>query len=1178
MKKVFTLLALCLLSLVGGVQVMADYWQVAGRTNDNLYPVVTEIKADTWYALGNPRTEDDSFLGKSGLVAQLTDDCLWQFVKLSDDAEGNAIYVLQQKSTGKYLGKGFAYTENTDKAWMFTAQLATVVENTYDGENEETNIDWSLYDVRNHTANMNNQGNYVLLDDFYTDDTHANVFVFCESPANQEAPSYLCTVGGWYNYRDTNTWALYNVAPATPDQALSIWLENFGEFDPDTYETGIDPGQYGEEELQEAADAWMALQELYNNVPETQEQVSEAIARFEEAYQKLAASVKVFSYGYYMFQNYRDNGVMYGTADLKTFYTPNYEAPENEEDWTISDLRYVWEFVRIGDKNYLRNYVTNTYLGHPSKIYEELPLTEAPETDFSVEVNTSNEHGLTGWFNIIDLSIDEEDEKWQTGYGGWDAGVANCLHTQDNGKKIVYWSKGMGGSLWRVRTVPQSVLDSWLSRLDQEQLNEKLQKLYDKATATYEKAESECYQSDATRDGEFASVGAEEYEADGLLKSVEQYRTNVGDAEEGPATGLFDGDFTTYFHSDWHGTATDNINFQVDLGEAIDLLTLKIASRSHQNQAEPLKMTILGSNTLPTLFENDYDQGERGEDMTEWTECGTMTMSYDYNFGAGGLNNVVGLGVAKLAAPYRYLRFNIESTRSGKSYFTMSELRAYKTVADWTAGNLSKMDAAVLKAFQDALAEAKAALDDRLATDAIYSKLEAAYDAFLENYPDPQVLKDLKTEAQSWADSGIAGDEPGMYPQSAIDALQNAIESVTVADVMTLDEIAAGKKAINDALAAFHAALILPEAGNYMLVSQTTGAANSNRMYARRPGQSTLGWGGYSEADGQDEDVTNLQYVNYLWQLKANEDRTFSLYNYGTGAYLAKVAKSGVAMTMTTEPDSIMHFTLQSARCEDVPAFNLVAAEGVYLNFQPGGQAIVTWSTAQGHDNSAFLFEEYEAEEWAGKHRTLVGYTVGVPQVVTFPYDVTPANNRAKESVYNFLGQDAEGNFRFAAYKDGVIPAGKAFVLYSENAEFSTCAFTIGEDGVELGSIKHTYGNFFNNNGLVGVLEDVMLPAGCGYISSNYTNLKRLSVTEEEDVIASGTGYFTKCALTTEQADLTIVGNAGIVTEFEASTGVAQVVVNRTAARGTYNLMGQKVSGKLPAGLYIVEGRKVIVK
>lgn len=78
MKKVFTLLTLCLLSLVGGVQVMADYWSVAGRDNDNLYPVVTEIKADTWYALGNPRTEDDSFLGKSGLVAQLTDDCLWQ--------------------------------------------------------------------------------------------------------------------------------------------------------------------------------------------------------------------------------------------------------------------------------------------------------------------------------------------------------------------------------------------------------------------------------------------------------------------------------------------------------------------------------------------------------------------------------------------------------------------------------------------------------------------------------------------------------------------------------------------------------------------------------------------------------------------------------------------------------------------------------------------------------------------------------------------------------------------------------------------------------------------------------------------------------------------------------------------------------------------------------------------
>lgn len=38
------------------------------------------------------------------------------------------------------------------------------------------------------------------------------------------------------------------------------------------------------------------------------------------------------------------------------------------------------------------------------------------------------------------------------------------------------------------------------------------------------------------------------------------------------------------------------------------------------------------------------------------------------------------------------------------------------------------------------------------------------------------------------------------------------------------------------------------------------------------------------------------------------------------------------------------------------------------------------------------------------------------------------------------------------------------------------------------------------------------------------------------------------------------------------------VVINNKAGRGTFNLMGQKVHGKLPAGLYIVNGKKYIVR
>lgn len=1179
MKKLFTLLAMCLLTLAGALQTHADYWQLSGLEETD-YPAVESIEAGKWYVLSLPRESNDlhSYLsaGTTRMVAPdiIPDDCLWQFVPYRTDDQGNTTYVLKSKIKNAYLITGFNYTEDADRAWKFTALRAegeNIVDNSgYDAEDESTHIDWTQYDARNSTMNMNNSLEGLLLDDLYD-----LVFVLCQSPVNQETPNFLQSSGSFGGDRSINCWAIYEVIPAEPLDVLENYMANHS-FDPNAFEVGDEPGMYDGDKLEAATEAWDALDALLIDTDLTLEKVSKAIEAFEKAYKELNESIVVFGYGYYVFQNANQNGAMYGSEDLETLWTPNYTMPENDEDWTMQDIRHIWEFVNIDGKDYLRHYATGNYLARPTKIYERCPLTKEPTYNYSVEANADNEGGLTGWFNIIDTGIEMGESSWQTGYPGWDAGTARCVHTQNNGFSTVYWNEKKQNSLWRVHAVPASIIELWLGRIDQEERNEALAALYDKAWATYTKAESECYDSDATQDGDFADP------ADGLVTSIEQFRTNTGDGSEGPANGLFDGDFTSYFHSDWHGNATDSHNFQIDLGKEVDIVTLKIASRNHQNRAEPVKMQVLGSNTLPTLFESDYDQGCREEDLTEWEECGTIDMNYKYNYGDGGDQRVVGLGVARLSAPYRYLRFNVKTRRNNSvAYFTMSELRAYETTSDWSRGNLSSMDPTVLKNFQDALAEAKAAIADRNATDELIAKLQAAYDAFLEGYPEPQVLVDLKAEAMTWIENSIIGEEPGMYPSSALDELEEAINSVEVESVMSLEAVNTGKKVINDALAAFKAQLVLPTSGNYMIRSISTGVPGHNLMCALTPGHGILGWGGYNSETEEDEtSIRDFERLNYLWQLVDNGDHTFSLRNYDTNTYLALADKSGMRVKMTPDAEEAFHFTLQSCRSAEQPGFNLVFAENVFLNFQPGGQSIVTWNAAQGLDNSAFVFEAFDEASWNENHLTTYSCSASEPHIITLPYEVSLA--QSYRPLYKMIGMDANGDYQFKKFQQSeIVPAGTPMLSFIPAGSSATQDnFVVNTTGLkDMQYMAYTQENLFHNqNGMVGVLDDVEIPANCG-IFYDFQNVGGITASEEGEVVAAGSGYFVKDEQTTEKGDLTIKGSSHITVDFKESTGVSTlVVIDNHKTRGTFNLMGQKVNGKLPAGLYIIDGQKYLVK
>ena len=65
------------------------------------------------------------------------------------------------------------------------------------------------------------------------------------------------------------------------------------------------------------------------------------------------------------------------------------------------------------------------------------------------------------------------------------------------------------------------------------------------------------------------------YDADGGLieLTADNFSTNAQESSEGPIANICDGDISTYFHSDWHNNVKENHYIEVSLPEGLDLTT-----------------------------------------------------------------------------------------------------------------------------------------------------------------------------------------------------------------------------------------------------------------------------------------------------------------------------------------------------------------------------------------------------------------------------------------------------------------------------------------------------------------------------------------------------------------------------------------------------------------------------
>ena len=200
-------------------------------------------------------------------------------------------------------------------------------------------------------------------------------------------------------------------------------------------------------------------------------------------------------------------------------------------------------------------------------------------------------------------------------------------------------------------------------------------------------------------------------EKDGLITDASQLSSNAVEPQEGSLAELIDNDITTYFHSTWsQNNATGAKHYlQVDLNDAYRQIALKYSKRQVEvDNGSPVTLHVYVTNTP--------------EDENSWTDLGTQTCAYDYDFGNTGL---LPLNFGDTA--YRHIRLTVEETTgnsqtNGNLFFYWSELHAYTR-----ASQADKLTEATRTALTTAMQQAKAELDANWATDATYEALQSAY-------------------------------------------------------------------------------------------------------------------------------------------------------------------------------------------------------------------------------------------------------------------------------------------------------------------------------------------------------------------------------------------------------------------------------------------------------------------
>lgn len=995
-----------------------------------------------------------------------------------------------------------------------------------------------------------------------------------------------------------------------------------------SYQVGSGVAQYSKEKHDKLVELWNKAKAYADGTATGTDTEIEAVAEaLLPAYQDFVASPNPLVPGYYIVTSWRaengsdyDGGALYdrsavdpGDRTLRWTLRKNDGVDYNESDpLSYNTCKMVWEVVAAKKEGqfYFRNFETGNYIGTAAALYNAISVTEAPVNTYNIQANPK----IPGYFCFYSPDLPKSSAEF------------SGIHTERALTNVVPWDWTSDGSSWHVRTISESEIAQLRQLMEQPRRNAKLQRLVNQAQSGLDQGYRYMAVDDAGNKIEAATSGKVEA-VDGLVQSADKLACPMADPQEGTGAEhelavLLDNQTNTYFHTSWHGgndAWLKNHYLQFSLDNAQDELLLKWVKRlngkSALNNGAPVRVAFWGTNdasklevTKTTSTNADgaevinYDAWKKDG----WDSLTISTFTYPYALQLDDetkINNAVGTAHFKAPQAYKYYRMEVltnggnNAMAAGNKFFYGSEFRVYKGAFDKVASPIASVPEADVTALKDAITAARAELKDEKATDATIEALQKVFDKFRANYPDPARVTELIDQAQDIVKTaeeatGEFAGRLGYYKPGAKATLSAAVEAVKTKltgiqatrqpNVTEINDMVAQLKA---ALTEMSNSLLQPADGIYMIQSESSNKSNNGKVIAAkgssRDSYWTIRFEGTEPVDPKvvgaeaayKETANRKSHLEYYWKVEKVKDG-YTFKNLYTGLYLDRdTTKNGAAMRQSETPT-----TIGIEYANYAGAFNLIVGNGKttnrYVNAQPDANSmspyIVTWNAAKGADNSAFSFKAVDENELNDVIADGVVYELQSKtgfQIVTLPFAIKV---QANDGFYNVVGQNATTGDIVLKKASGEIKAGQA-VVYKPANDNTDNFINVMPVATDYKSLNATFTPAASADGLMGVFETTELAVQNGVLNSDRT---KVLLSEKGDKVAANSGYFGKLQPTTETGDLMIPAN-GIIT----SIGAVRFAP-AAAGNGIFTLGGVRVKGEktLPAGIYVINGKKVIVK
>ena len=1232
MKRFYNyFLSLFLLMAVGISGAMAQAYR-----EGTLLETVEAVTSQDILLNGTGNMGGGQYLCGQGYSSTVTKDCRYRLEQVSGQVDGLNLYVLKQVSTGLYVkdytlqttddeqtsqydtsdypfgGYGIAVTADKAEAMQFTVSLA--VENGTDPRSKTTQ----------GQAQDLSQPSFVLA----TKQPSANGSI--QFLGHYYKPFYAV-------YEDTNAWQIHAVDEPQGKKKLQAYMDAYFANNTDpavTYLAGTYPGACPAD-LVEAAHAAYTEANAALNADEftlTDEQVNDLCNRIESSIEKLKTSTNPMVDGIYFIHDSRgmfnagNTMFLYGDKGNGQDYISangNYTKPAKLD---ADAVKYLWRVKLVnGDSATVQNVLTGLYFTHKIAVANHYGLSQSENI---VMLRKGSETGDK--FNLSSFYIKntKNTERACTNPAGW---LINWNYDNDPGNQFVFES------------VTEDELSAVLEEAKQQVRNEKLASLYSDAVFALNKGISYAPAADYSLDNDFSAEGAlvrHTGEEDNTPWYCNNKETQEANTYEALTSDGWDG--TTYFHSSWSSGAFEpsiskNHYLVAELEQdATGDILVKVAKRATGNDF-PTQFAVYGANKFNKENPNATEWKFQGLADINYTDSVAVTYTDVDEKGhkAEGqtktIPDAVGVAAMHLDGSYAYIKlaatktlFNASNPQTNRGYFAIAKLNIWEAaepvVKSYTPElqDVQNTNEGVITGLQKQIEAAGKQVADSSATDAQIASLQAALDAFNNNYPDPSRVTTALAEASSIynaaSSKGLIGDKLAQYPTAVAEKLANVIAKYQSFNSVKLADINAAVNEINAAVAEFKASIKLPEAGKFYTLrsaakkfenkagndskgvtyraiiysesnnatTEVTGSFTPVRFY-RMDGSSAIN----DSASFADADFTKLQDTisvaddaRLVWKAEASANGQITFRNLATGMYLTgangKIYQSVEATPINVEGIAPETFRFNAGKDEN----------GVtqYMNAKAAFNTIVTWNDT-ADVNSNFFIEEVAKDKIANQSFYLANVKEGQFYAGTFAVDIAATDGYI--TPYKVIGVNGD-KLVLGAYDD-VVEAGTPFiysvdmVITTASGVPTTLGFTQVVTANDLTEGNYTY-ETKNVNGLQGVLtEAVKIPAGKAYIN----NSGAVAVAPEAgaDIAANGAYFNGDASTTSEEGDETLelgkqVGNA--LTGIDATKVIVlPAKVDVYSIDGKLLRQGVKSSNaakNLPAGVYVIGGQKVLVK